>query len=106
MTDYPYSAPCSHSLVYVYEILGLADHAGLLKVGDTSFKSPKKASELKVNCAELKTAAKKRIDRPEATFPQKSLGANSNFEVPLRRRNVIRAISTRKSSQKRLRRPA
>ena len=45
MTDCPYSAQCSHSLVYVYEILGLADHAGLLKVGDTSFKSPKKASD-------------------------------------------------------------
>ena len=30
--------------------------ADLLKVGDMSFKSPKKASELKVNCAELKAA--------------------------------------------------
>ena len=28
----------------------------VFKVGDMSFKSPKKASELKVNCAELKAA--------------------------------------------------
>jgi hypothetical protein len=33
-----------------------ADRAGLLKVGVMSFKSPKKASELKVNCAGLKAA--------------------------------------------------
>ena len=38
MTDYPYSAPCSYFLIYVYEIPGSVDHAGLLKVGDTSFK--------------------------------------------------------------------
>jgi len=35
----------------------------VFKVGDMSFKSPKKASELTVNCAELKAAAKKRIDQ-------------------------------------------
>ena len=39
MTDYPYSAPCSYFLIYVYEIPGSVDHAGLLKVGDTSLKS-------------------------------------------------------------------
>ena len=39
MTDYPYIAPCSYFLIYVYEIPGSVDHAGLLKVGDTSFKS-------------------------------------------------------------------
>ena len=39
MTDYPYIAPCSHFLIYVYEIPGSVDHAGLLKVGDTSLKS-------------------------------------------------------------------
>lgn len=33
-----------------------ADRAGLLKVGVMSFMSKKKAFELKVNCAELKTA--------------------------------------------------
>ena len=33
-----------------------ADRAGLLKVGDISFMSTKKASELKVNCAGLKAA--------------------------------------------------
>lgn len=33
-----------------------ADRAGLLKVGVMSFMSPKKASELTVNCAELKAA--------------------------------------------------
>ena len=42
MTDYPYIAPCSYFLIYVYEIPGSVDHAGLLKVGDTSLKSPKK----------------------------------------------------------------
>ena len=42
MTDYPYRAPCSYFLVFVYEIPGLADHAWLLKVRDASFKSPKK----------------------------------------------------------------
>ena len=49
MTDYPYSAPCSYFLIYVYEIPGSVDHAGLLKVGDTSVKSPKKPFELTVN---------------------------------------------------------
>lgn len=33
-----------------------ADRAGLLTVGDMSFKSPKKAFGLTVNCAELKAA--------------------------------------------------
>ena len=56
MTDYPYRAPCSHFLVYVYEIPRSADRAGLLKVGVMSFKSPKEASELTVNGAELKVA--------------------------------------------------
>ena len=37
---------------------------GAFKDGDTSSKSPKKASELTVNCAGLKAAAKKRIDQP------------------------------------------
>ena len=49
----------------ICEIPGSADHMGLLKVGGMSFKSPKKVSELTVNCAELKAAAKKRIDQPE-----------------------------------------
>ena len=31
MTDYPYIAPCSYFLIYVYEISGSVDHAGLLK---------------------------------------------------------------------------
>ena len=48
MTDYPYRAPCSYFLVYVYEIPGSADHAWLLKVGDASFKLPKKVGELAV----------------------------------------------------------
>ena len=38
------------------EIPGLTDHTALLEVGDMSFKSPKKVSELKVNCAGLKAA--------------------------------------------------
>ena len=33
-----------------------ADRTGFLRVGDTSFKSPKKAFELTMNCAELKAA--------------------------------------------------
>ena len=45
------------------EIPGSADHTGLLQVGAMSFKSTKKAFELTVNCAELKAAAKKRIDQ-------------------------------------------
>ena len=32
MTDYPYIAPRSYFLIYVYEIPGSVDHAGLLKV--------------------------------------------------------------------------
>ena len=39
MTNYPYIAPCSYFLIYVYEIPGSVDHAGLLKVGDASTKS-------------------------------------------------------------------
>ena len=42
MMDYPYIAPCSHFLIYVYEIPGSVDHAGLLKVGDTNIKTAKK----------------------------------------------------------------
>ena len=36
MTGYPYIAPCSYFPIYVYEIPGSVDHAGLLKVGETS----------------------------------------------------------------------
>lgn len=57
MTDYPYIAPCSYSIIYAHALPGSVDHAGLLKVGDTTIKSPKEASELTVNCAELKAAA-------------------------------------------------
>ena len=39
MMDYPYIAPCSHFLIYVYEIPGSVDHAGLLKVGNTTIKT-------------------------------------------------------------------
>ena len=67
MTNYPYIAPCSYFLIYVYEIPGSVDHAGILKVGDTTIKSQKKASELTVNCAVLKAAAKKRIDQQTGT---------------------------------------
>lgn len=49
MTDYPYSAPCSYFLIYVYEIPGSVDHAGCLKVGDTTIKTAKKASEFAMN---------------------------------------------------------
>ena len=31
MTDYPYIAPCSYFLIYVYEIPGSVDHAGVRK---------------------------------------------------------------------------
>ena len=41
MTDYPYIAPCSYFLIYVYEIPGSVDHAGILKVGETTTKSPR-----------------------------------------------------------------
>lgn len=50
---------------WLYAIPGSVEHTGLLKVGDMSFESPKKASELTMNCAELKATAKKRIDQPE-----------------------------------------
>lgn len=33
MTDYPYRAPCSYFLVYVYEIPGSVDYAGLSRTG-------------------------------------------------------------------------
>ena len=49
------------------EIPGSADHTWLLKVWVTSFKTPKKVTEVKVNCAELKVAAKKRIDQQTGT---------------------------------------
>lgn len=49
MTDYPYIAPCSYFLIYVYEIPGSVDHAGILKVGGTTIKTAKKAPELTVN---------------------------------------------------------
>ena len=52
MTDCPYSAPCLYFLISEYEIPGLADHMGRLKVGDMSCKSPKKVSELAMNCAD------------------------------------------------------
>ncbi len=52
MTDCPFIAPCFYFLISAYEIPGLVDHAGLLKVGDISFKPSKKASELVVNCAD------------------------------------------------------
>ena len=32
MTDYPYIAPCSYFLIYVYEIPGSVDHMGIPKV--------------------------------------------------------------------------
>ena len=37
MTDCPYSAQCLYFLISVYEIPGLAEHTGILQVGDTSF---------------------------------------------------------------------
>ena len=37
----------------LHAIPGSGNHTGLLKVGNMSFKSPKKASELMVNCAEF-----------------------------------------------------
>ena len=67
MTNHPYIAPCSYFLIYVYEIPGSVDHAGLLKVGDTSFKTLKNALELSPNCAELNAAARKRIDQQTGT---------------------------------------
>ena len=45
----------SAKTIYVYNSPD-AGHDGLLKVGVTSFKSQRKASELTVNCAELKAA--------------------------------------------------
>ena len=79
MTDYPYIAPRSYFLIYVYEIPGSVDHAGLLKVGDTSFKSPTKASELTVNCAELAIQVKRwkhNVQAPTVQQVRGSLGAH------------------------------
>ena len=56
MTNYPYIAPCSYFLVRSYEIPRSVDHVGILKVGDTTIKFLKKASELTVNCADRKAA--------------------------------------------------
>lgn len=39
MTNCSYTVPSLYSLIYVYEIPGSVDHAGLLKVGDASTKS-------------------------------------------------------------------
>ena len=50
MTDYSYIAPCSYFLIYVCEIPGSVDHAGLLKVGGTAIKSmPKERCEVATN---------------------------------------------------------
>ena len=68
-------------LIYVYDIPGSVDHAGLLKVGDASTKSPKKAFELTVNCAELKAAAKKRIDQQTGTAKIKYVLHHSELAV-------------------------
>lgn len=38
---------------WLHAIPGSGDHVGLLKVGVMSFMSPKKASELPVNCARV-----------------------------------------------------
>ena len=40
----------------LHAIPGSRDHVGLLKVGNMSLMSPKKAFELMVNCAEFKAA--------------------------------------------------
>ena len=40
----------------LHAIPGSGDHTWLLKVGNMSFMSPKKAFELTMNCAELKAA--------------------------------------------------
>ena len=93
MTDYPYIAPCSYFLIYVYEIPGSVDHAGLLKVGDTSLKSPKKASELTVNCAELKAAAKKRIDQQTGTAGVKYILHHAELAVRMTQDGGVKMIT-------------
>ena len=59
--NFSYSPPSSYYLIYVYEIPGSVHHAGLLKVGDTSFKTSKWANEFPPNSPELVEAAKQRI---------------------------------------------
>ena len=93
MTDHPYSAPCSYFLIYVYELPGSVDHAGLLKVGDTSFKSPKKPSELTVNCAELKDAAKKRIDQQTGTAGMKYVLHHAELAVRMTQDGGVKMIT-------------
>ena len=93
MTDYPYIAPCSYFLIYVYELPGSVDHAGLLKVGDTSFKSPKKPSELTVNCAELKAAAKKRIDQQTGTAGVKYILHHAELAVRMMQDGGVKMIT-------------
>ena len=93
MTDHPYSAPCSYFLIYVYELPGSVDHAGLLKVGDTSFKSPKKPSELTVNCAELKAAAKKRIDQQTGTAGVKYILHHAELAVRMTQDGGVKMIT-------------
>ena len=93
MTDYPYIAPCSYFLIYVYEIPGSVDHAGLLKVGDTFLKSPKKASELTVNCAELKAAAKKRIDQQTGTAGVKYILHHAELAVRMTQDGGVKMIT-------------
>ena len=39
MTDYPYIASCSYFRIYAYGNPGSVDHAGILKVGDTTIKT-------------------------------------------------------------------
>ena len=93
MTDYPYIAPCSYFLINVYEIPGSVDHAGLLKVGATSLKSPKKASELTVNCAELKASAKKRIDQQTGTAGVKYILHHAELAVRMTQDGGVKMIT-------------
>lgn len=61
-----YESPVSYKLIYVFKV-PYEDHAGLLKIGDTTVKTSASAAQLPPNCNLLNNAAHKRIKQETKT---------------------------------------
>lgn len=61
-----YESPVSYKLIYVFKV-PYEDHAGLLKIGDTTVKTSASAAQLPPNCELLNNAAHKRIKQETKT---------------------------------------
>ena len=61
-----YESPVSYKLIYVFKV-PYEDHAGLLKIGDTTVKTSASAAQLPSNCELLNNAAHKRIKQETKT---------------------------------------